>query len=141
KLNIFGVGADENTLKEMANANRLSEKLVFHGKTADIRKLWSENHLLIMPSLMEGMPLAIVEAMLCGRPSVVTNVGDHAEWIRDAVDGFIAASADVSSLEKAMQTAWSKKESWKAMGISAHEHARRVYDPEPGKTLLEYIKQ
>jgi len=140
KLNIYGIGPDEKKLKEITFSLGLNEKVIFHGKTNDIRGVWLRNNILIMPSLMEGMPLAVVEAMLCGRPCVVTDVGDHSEWIRNGIDGYIAEKAEVSSIYQAMEKAWENKNNWESMGRSAHENALRLYDPNPGKTLLEYIK-
>jgi L-malate glycosyltransferase len=88
---------------------------------------------------MEGMPLAIVEAMICGRPSVVTNVGGISEWIEEEKSGFLARSATTTSIEDTLEKAWQHKERWKEMGLYAHKKAMQLYDPNPGKTLLELI--
>ena len=52
--------------------------------------IWAEHHALVLPSRFEGMPLVVVEAMLCGRPCIVTDVGGNAELIRDGINGFLA---------------------------------------------------
>ena len=88
---------------------------------------------------MEGMPLALVEAMLCGRIAVVTNVGGIAEWIDNNVNGFIAAEANTESFNKAMQQAFHRMDDWKTIGKAAHEKAMQLYDPHAGKTLLHLI--
>ena len=41
------------------------------------------NHLLVLPSRAEGTPIALVEAMICARPAVVTDVGGNVEWLED----------------------------------------------------------
>ena len=138
-LNIYGKGVDEKFLKDLASQNDLAEKVSFHGKVDDIRLLWQKNHILLMPSRMEGMPLAIVEAMLCGRPCVATNVGGISEWLEENRSGFIAASADEDSFGKALEKAWENKYKWEEMGKQAHERAMMLYDPHPGKTLLDLI--
>jgi glycosyltransferase involved in cell wall biosynthesis len=46
-----------------------------------------------MASSGEGKPLALTEAMLCGRPAVVTDVGGNAELVSDRVTGFVTQSA------------------------------------------------
>ena len=138
-LNIYGSGEDEFQLKEMAATLGLDDKVTFHGSVTDIRKLWANNHILLMPSRMEGMPLAIVEAMLCGRPSVVTDVGGHKEWIENGIEGWIAAKATVDSYSKALEEAWQQKDKWEQVGISAHDKAMKLYEPEPGKKLLDLI--
>ncbi len=140
-LNIYGSGADENYLKKLCDEDNLADRVSFHGQVNDIRALWQKNHILLMPSRMEGMPLAIVEAMLCGRPCVVTNVGGISEWIEENRSGFIAESITPDSFEKALERAWQRKDQWKEMGKYAHERARHLYDPNPGKTLFDLITE
>jgi glycosyltransferase involved in cell wall biosynthesis len=138
-LNIYGSGVDELFLKRLTTFYSLDKKVTFHGKVNDIRSVWQKNHLLLMTSLMEGMPLAVVEAMICGRPSLVTDVGGHTEWIEDNKDGFVADAPSVSSIRKTLERAWHQKENWQVMGESAREKALSLYNPEPGKTLLNLL--
>jgi len=139
ELNIYGEGADRKYLEDLVVYYRLGDRVVLHGKTDDIRAVWEKNHLLVMPSHMEGMPLAIVEAMLCGRPCVATDVGGAAEWIVDGISGFIAAAATPDALDKGLERAWEEKEQWEAIGLRAHARAIALYDPSAGETLLEKI--
>jgi len=138
-LNIYGSGADENYLRSLCAYYGLQDKVSFHGRVDDIRALWAQNHLLLMPSLMEGMPLAVVEAMLCGRPCVVTDVGGHKEWITEPKEGFIAEAPSVASFAAAMERAWTEQHRWQEMGMAAHQKASSLYDPDPGGALLKLI--
>jgi hypothetical protein len=38
-----------------------------------------------------------------------------------------------------MERAWQQNEQWQQIGLQAHAKAKRLYDPQPGKTLLNYI--
>ena len=138
-LNIYGTGPDENKLKEMVEILGLKEKVSFHGHVGDIRTIWQQNQLLLMPSHMEGVPLALVEAMLCGRTSVVTNVGGNRDWVDDGANGFIAADSTVASFETALERAFEHKNEWAQMGMLAREKALKLYDPQAGKTLLNLL--
>jgi glycosyltransferase involved in cell wall biosynthesis len=138
-LNIYGDGPDRGYLEELARYYRLQDRIIFHGRVNDVRGVWKKNHLLLMPSHMEGMPLAIVEAMLCGRPCVATDVGGAAEWIVEGVSGFLADAATARALDTAMEKAWQEKDHWEAIGIRAHERALTLYDPAAGKTLLKKL--
>lgn len=140
-LNIYGTGEDEALLKALVLEYKLTHRVIFHGKVDDIRAIWQHNHILLMPSRMEGMPLAIVEAMLCGRAVVATDVGGHSEWITDGVEGFIAPLSEESSFQQAMQSAWALKEQWPLMGQAANKKAHELYDEEAGATLLKLIGQ
>ena len=140
RLNIYGTGNDESLLKEMAAKFGLNEKVVFHGKVNDIRTIWQKNHILLMPSRMEGMPLAVVEAMLCGRPCIVTDVGGHIEWVNENLEGWIADKPNIESFEAAMNKGWAQKQYWDMVGRQAHKKALSLYDPNPGKTLLGFVE-
>jgi glycosyltransferase involved in cell wall biosynthesis len=119
----------------------ISSRVTFHGRVQDIRQIWAQNQLLLMPSVMEGMPLAVVEAMLCGRPVLATDVGGHSEWIEDNVQGFMAAAPTLHALEEAWQRAWLRRDEWQQMGERAHQRASTLYDPNAGATLFSLIEQ
>ncbi|MBN8865136.1 MAG: glycosyltransferase family 4 protein [Sphingobacteriales bacterium] len=137
-LNIYGSGEDESLLRRLVQDLNLQNRVSFHGRVQDIRRLWADNQLLLMPSLMEGMPLAVVEAMICGRPAVVSDVGGHKEWIEEGVHGWIAGTpADFAS---ALEKAWMQRAEWEEMGLQAHRRAMLLCDPAPGKTLLMLLK-
>jgi glycosyltransferase involved in cell wall biosynthesis len=138
-MNVYGDGPDNRYLHELIGFYQLADRVNFFGRVQDIRKVWSENHLLVMPSHMEGMPLAIVEAMLCGRPCVATDVGGVTEWIEEGHSGFIAEAATELSLDRALERAWQARDRWGEMGVRAHERAIALYDPAAGKTLLDRI--
>src|SRR5947209_5495733 len=83
RLSLCGVGWDIDYLRDLASHYGLAERITFAGQIDDIRGIWAHHHLLVLPSRAEGVALALVEAMLCGRPAVVTDVGDHAAWVTD----------------------------------------------------------
>jgi glycosyltransferase involved in cell wall biosynthesis len=92
-----------------------------------------------MPSLCEGIPLAVVEAMLCGRPVMATDTGGHTEWISDGENGFIAGGANVLSIDRALERAWQARAQWPEMGRLAHDTAMRMHDHDAGGSLLKTI--
>ena len=139
-LNIYGSGIDLDFLKKLAGFFKLENRVTFHGKVTDIKSVWLKNHVLLMPSRFEGIPLAVVEAMLCARPVIATDVAGHREWIRDEIDGFIAEGANTLSVDNTMEKAWHKKAEWDQIGKNAHVQALKLFDPEPGKTLAGIIK-
>lgn len=138
-LNIYGRGPDEQYLKTLCEQRGIAEKVSFCGHVSDIRAVWKDNHALLMCSIMEGLPLAVVEAMLCGRLVITTDVGGNREIIEDDINGFVAEAPSEYSLNKALQRAWNKQQSWPDMGKSAHEKAQKFYVPDIGKQLLDRI--
>jgi L-malate glycosyltransferase len=138
-LNIYGAGPDGDYMRQLTTFYGLDSKVTFHGRVNDIRKVWHDNALMLMPSHQEGMPLAVVEAMVCGRPVLATDVGGHREWITDGENGFISAGVSVHSLAETLERAWGKRAEWEQMGLQANAAAMRLYDPAPGKTVLNLL--
>jgi glycosyltransferase involved in cell wall biosynthesis len=139
QLSLFGKGYDEAYLRTLCRQLGLEEKVRFMGTTSDIRSVWQEHHALVLPSHMEGMPLAIVEAMLCGRVCIVTDVGGAGEWIEEGKSGFLAPAPTAPLLLQALRNAWSQKAAWPTIGAAARQAALHRYDPKTGASLLRRI--
>lgn len=135
-VNLFGEGKDEPYLKDLVKYYGLESKVNLCGHTGDIRKLWSDNQILLLPSLGEGTPLALLEAMVCGRPAVVTNVGGNTEVVNEGINGFIAEAPTPKLLDEALEKAWSCQKDWMEMGKKAHSIALKKFDLDSPRTLL-----
>jgi L-malate glycosyltransferase len=138
-LNIYGSGMDKIYLEDLAKYLQLENQVIFHGTVKDVREIWKQNHALLMASHMEGMPLAVVEAMLCGRICIVPDVGGNSEWITDKKNGFLAAAPTVKALLQTIEKAYAIKEQWPSIAAEAHKVATQLYDPNAGATLLNRI--
>lgn len=139
QCNLYGTGKDQAYLEALAEHYGIAKRVNFKGHVKDIRAIWSENHLLVLSSRAEGTPLALVEAMICGRPSVVTDVGGNAEWVEDGKTGFIAEAPTAKSFSAALERAWLAQSAWKTMGITAHDKAVTKFDKSPSKSLLKLV--
>jgi glycosyltransferase involved in cell wall biosynthesis len=109
------------------------------GHVAYMRSVWADHQLLVLPSRTEAAPLVIVEAMLCGRPVVATDVGAVREWVTDGDNGFVSPAATVSALSETLERAWAARAAWKQMGGRAHASATAMDDPAPGESLLKLL--
>ena len=138
-LSLYGEGDDEVYFRELSRFYGLDDRVTFRGQTDDIREVWHTHHALVLPSRVEGTPLAMVEAMLCARPVIGTAVAGIPEWVRHGRSGFIADAPTVSSYAVALETAWQQREDWPMMGRQAREDALRLYDPTPEHTLLNIL--
>jgi glycosyltransferase involved in cell wall biosynthesis len=140
-VNLFGEGKDELYLKDLVKYYGLESKVNFCGHTGDIRKLWYNNQILLLPSIGEGTPLALLEAMVCGRPAVVTNVGGNTEVVNEGINGFIADAPTPKLLDEALEKAWSCRKDWMEMGKQAHSIALKKLDLDSPRTLLNNMLQ
>ena len=64
----------------------------------EVRRELEEASIFVLPSYAEAMPNALLEAMACGLPAVVTDVGAMPEVISDGVEGFLVKPGDVAHL-------------------------------------------
>jgi glycosyltransferase involved in cell wall biosynthesis len=110
------------------------------GHVPDVAGIWSRNHLLVLPSRYEGLPLALIEAMWCGRPAVVTDVGGNAELLADNRTGFIARAATTESFEEALERAWQRCEEWREMGLAARAEVEAQIPADPIGLFCEKLE-
>jgi glycosyltransferase involved in cell wall biosynthesis len=69
----------------------------------EIQQLYKQHDALIHPSLYEGCPNAICEAMACGMPVLAGRVGDHERFISDCEGGFLFDPTSVQSMCSALE--------------------------------------
>jgi glycosyltransferase involved in cell wall biosynthesis len=139
RLHLYGEGPDRKYLEALVQHYGIAERVEFCGKIDEIRSIWEVNHLLVAPSRGEGTPLALVEAMLCARPAVVTDVGGNAEWTEDGQTGFVAEAPTAKSFAAALERAWAARTKWQVMGNQARDNALTKFDRSAGKSLLEIL--
>lgn len=139
EVNFFGEGPHELGLRRLAEMLQL-KNVHFRGHVNDIRAIWEQNHLLVLPSRYEGLPLALVEAMWCGRPAVVTDAGGNAELCADNETGFVAPAATVSSFSHTLQRAWECRKEWLRMGQAARARIENQIPKDPIGQFCERLK-
>ena len=129
-LTLAGTGITERALQKIV-ANFNLPNVQFAGFVENIEQFWGRHHALLLASRFEGMPLALVEAMLCGRACIATDVGGNPELIRDGVNGFLAKAAAVDLLDEAMNRAWENRHRLREMGEAAANDVRQWVSPDP----------
>lgn len=139
ELNFFGKGPHEHTLQRLARMLQL-EHVNFCGHVANIQQVWEHNHLLVLPSRYEGLPLALVESMWCGRPAVVTEVAGNTEVCIDNETGFVVPAPTVPLLSDTLQRAWDRREDWQSMGQAARARAECMIPKDPIALFTEKLK-
>jgi glycosyltransferase involved in cell wall biosynthesis len=135
-LTLFGKGPDEDYLQNLILFYHLDDKIKLAGHVNDIDEIWAQNQILILPSLSEGTPLALLEAMLSGRPALTTDVGDNSTYVIDQHTGFLAQAPTAMLLEQKLELVWLYRNQLGEMGKKAFSHAHRITDKNPEKTLL-----
>jgi glycosyltransferase involved in cell wall biosynthesis len=139
-LTFFGEGGMKESLERLVQRLGLGDRVTFGGH-ASAEDIWRSNHVLVLPSRYEGLPLVIVEAMLCGRPVVATNVAGHSEVIEDGVVGFLADAPTVAGVANALERLWERRSEAQQMGKAAAVRIRQLVPPDPIKVFSEKIKK
>jgi L-malate glycosyltransferase len=81
-------------IKDMVNDRKLQDRISLTGKRTDISEILSVSDIFVLPSLWEGLPIALLEAMASGVPVIATNVGSNSEVVVNGVNGFIVPQKD-----------------------------------------------
>jgi L-malate glycosyltransferase len=140
-LDIYGDGELKAKLAQQAEAAGLTERIRFAGFNSDIDAVWRDHHALLLPSRAEGVPNSMLEAMLRGRPVIVSDVGGIAEWIQDGETGYLLPQPDARALQAAMERLWQRRSELERMGRAAYERTLAKRDPDPALTLLSWLEQ
>lgn len=98
---IAGEGEERATLEERARRHGLA-RVRFLGLRDDKAELLAACDALVLPSRREGLGVAALEAMACGRPVLASRVGGLAETVRDGETGLLVAPEDPDALAEAI---------------------------------------
>jgi len=102
KLAIVGDGPLLPAVREQVASLGLGDAVWLPGARADIAALLHTFAVFALPSLAEGTPVSMLEAMACGLPVVASNVGGIPEVVDDGVQGLLVPVGDVDALTAAL---------------------------------------
>ncbi len=91
---LFGDGPQKSHVAGVIEREGLVNYIYLKGWRKDIKEIFSKASLFILTSLWEGMPLSVIESVLCGIPVVATDTGGVREIVKDGENGIIVDSWD-----------------------------------------------
>lgn len=104
-LSLYGDGPLLAQLRELSIQLGLNRHVKFKGHSEDMPNIYRNADLLVLPSLHEGMPNVVLEAMACGLPILATDIGGCRELLQDWAPDWLVKSADADALSLALQHA------------------------------------
>ena len=121
---LAGDGEVEQT-RRLAQALGLEQQVQVSGwLDPSTRDQWLQmGHVMILPSRMEGIPMAILEGMAWGLPVITTPVGGIPEVVADGQEGFLVPSDDVGAISQAIQRFLEDPTLIQKMGHQARQRA------------------
>jgi glycosyltransferase involved in cell wall biosynthesis len=139
RVSLVGEGPNEHAFRFMVRELKLTN-ISFLGHRTDIEKIWSEHQALVLPTRMEGMPLVVVEAMLCGRSCIATDVGGCRELISDGTNGFLISAPTVDLLDETLNRVWEGRNSLVELGNRAAVDVRKWVSRDPVADFAEMLE-
>ena len=121
-LLVAGDGPERPALEKQAEMLGIAERVVFLGERRDVPALLAASDCFVLPSLSEGMPMALLEAMAAKLPCVVTNVGLPVE---NGKTGLVVAPGNARELEMAVSKIGADAGLRKRLGANAFALAKK----------------
>lgn len=127
RLWVFGDGSLKKELKELVMTLGLEQRVLFIGYVDDARSLMPTFDLLVMPSLTEGLPITLLEALWAGLPVLASKVGDVPDVLDDGEYGFLIDSLNPQELASQIDKIVLNDSLLQSFRIKGKERVRRIY--------------
>ena len=138
RLLVVGEGQLKGRLQRLARALGIAERVSFVGFRPDMGTLYAAMDLLAMPSLFEGLPLVLVEALVCEKVAIGARAPGITDVLEDGKNGLLVKVGDVAELAAAIARVF-RGEYDRDMPRRAREAAMAEYDIKAYLGRLEAI--
>jgi glycosyltransferase involved in cell wall biosynthesis len=125
-----GEGELRTDLQNQANRFGHADKIHFLGNRNDVSALLAAADIFVLPSLWEGLSIALLEAMAAGKPIVATAVSGTSQVMTAEKHGLIVPAGDSSTLADAINRLLTNPAQAKSMGQAARQHVIANYSAE-----------
>jgi glycosyltransferase involved in cell wall biosynthesis len=127
---LAGEGPERPALEAQTRALDLNHRVIFLGYRDDVGDLLASCDLFVLPSLFEGLPLSVLEAMAAGKAVVATAIGGTDEAIVHGETGLLVPPADPVALARAIRTAVSDPVLSQRLGAAGRARAQQEFAAE-----------
>ncbi|MCR8848731.1 glycosyltransferase family 4 protein [Rossellomorea sp. SC111] len=139
---ILGEGEMEKELKAECRRLGIEGNVKFLGNRSNVKEHLHQADMLVLPSLQENQPFAVIEAQLSGVPTIVSNAGGLPEMVDNYKNGVITEKANSRQLSESIQYLLENHEIRERMSQSAKQMGKAMWDVNRlGGSILElYVK-
>lgn len=141
RLRIIGTGPVLDEMKTLSQSLRMENTIEFTGFVEDLNAQMQELDVFVLPSLTEGFPLSVMEAMACGLPVVATPVGGIPEMIEQEVNGLLVPPCNVEELAGAIIQILSDPRKARRMGKRGRQKVFEQYSPQQYMNQFDALYQ
>ena len=135
---IAGDGPARQRLERLAIERGVTDRVTFLGFREDVGDLLAASDLVVLPSLREGLSIALLEAMAAGKPIIATSIGSQREVASQADMARLVPPADARALSEAIVRLAADQEAMERLGRNARTLYESRYTEE---RMLEDYKQ
>jgi glycosyltransferase involved in cell wall biosynthesis len=139
KFVIVGQGPGMTELRAYVSQLRLDGFFIFTGHVSNIVPLLTAMDLYVHPSLWEGMPNAVLEAMACGKPIIATDVDGTVELLIDGESGYLIPPNEVEPLATAVSYLLTHPDEAQKMGNAARQRAASQFSLDTTMTATVHL--
>lgn len=126
RLTVAGCGTPTEQVRAMfATEVRDRVSVITFVKREDVPALYASHDIFVFPSLVEGMPLTLLEAMATGMPVVTTNTCGMADVVEDGFNGLLVPAADGEQLAAGIERLCQSRDLRKRLGLAGQETVRQ----------------
>lgn len=130
KVVIVGDGPDRKPIEDMIQRFGLLSNVILAGQYSDMPGIYAAMDVFVLPSLNEGLPMTILEAMAASKPVIATRVGAISSVIKDGETGLLLEPGDAHGLRSAVARLLSQPDLRRRIGAAAHNWVSRNYTSE-----------
>jgi len=127
---LVGDGELRKQFEHQVRENNMGHKVLFAGWQEDVPSILATSDILVLPSLSEGLPFVVPEAMAAGLPVVATRVGGIPEAVIEGRTGFLVKPASVFELEQALVRLLDDPNLMRDMGARGKQRAFQEFNVE-----------
>lgn len=126
-------------LQELAALHGIKANLKFCGSRTDMPSVMNAIDALVLPSFSEAFPNVLGEAMACGTPCIVTDVGDSGQIVKDT--GWVVPIRNAQRLAEALWQCYqcSETDDWELKRVSARSRIEENFSIERNKQAFELL--
>lgn len=117
---LVGDGKEKETLRKLAKTKGINHNVIFAGLRQDIPQILNSLDIFLLPSLWEGLPMVILEAMASKLCIIATNVGGNHEAIIDGKTGFLVESMNPKEIARRIEYVLNDPEGAKVIAENAY---------------------
>ena len=139
KLHMAGSGPLLNSMKNLVDGLNINDEVVFYGEVKDVDQLYARAEIFVLPSLLEGFPNSLCEAMAAGLPCICFDNIPYNGIFTHGEDGLVIRDGDLDELKATLIRLMEDQSLREDIGTNAKQIRLRLNVDSIGKEVLDFI--